>query len=259
MSPVGLRHPSVTPRARNCKGPTLAAVHLTFAESCSNNRDQLWLCQLEDYNDAGPAFVLRYRHRLCCLLLDGKHQHPELVLRRSIPRLALPCERFTSALGDIRASLGAGAVRYSFTVADFHRLPLAGLPAHPSRHAAIKTSNRPRALRKGADVKGRASVRTNPRRHRRAGNSRPPRRRGGRRRAYGMGRPGLNRSKDVGRGGAGSAPHIHATCRSGSLTANASRACESMGGPGPLEARGSTDLSHIPSATCGRADFRCSV
>jgi hypothetical protein len=51
---------------------------------------------------------------------------------------ALPCERFTSALADIRASLGAGAVRYSFTVTDFHRLPLAGLPAHPSQ--AIKPS-----------------------------------------------------------------------------------------------------------------------
>jgi hypothetical protein len=236
VSPVGLRHPSVTPRARNCKGPTLAAVHLTFAESCSNNRDQLWLCQLEDYNDAGPACVLRYRHRLCCLLLDGKHQHPELVLRRSIPRLALPCERFTSALGDIRASLGAGAVRYSFTVVDFHRLPLAGLPAHPSRHAAIKTSNRPRALRKGADVKGRASVRdeSSASSARWQFPSATCRRRGGRRRAYGMGRPGLNRSKDVGRGGAGSAPHIHATWRSGSLTANASRACESH----PWEGRG---------------------
>src|SRR6202045_5142681 len=34
------------------------------------------------YDDAGPACVLRYRHRLCCLLLDGKHQRPELVLRR---------------------------------------------------------------------------------------------------------------------------------------------------------------------------------
>src|SRR6201982_2010214 len=30
------------------------------------------------------------------------------------------------------ASLGAGAVRYTFTVTDFHRLPFAGLPAHPS-------------------------------------------------------------------------------------------------------------------------------
>ena len=49
---------------------------------------------------------------------------------------ALPCERFTSALADTRASLGASAVRYSFTVTDFHRLPLAGLPAHPSTHEA---------------------------------------------------------------------------------------------------------------------------
>jgi hypothetical protein len=31
-----------------------------------------------------------------------------------------------------RASLGAGAARYAFTAADFHRLPPAGLPAHPS-------------------------------------------------------------------------------------------------------------------------------
>src|SRR5271168_1354798 len=31
-----------------------------------------------------------------------------------------------------RASLGAGTVRYTFTVTDFHRLPFAGLPAHPS-------------------------------------------------------------------------------------------------------------------------------
>src|SRR3984957_19400215 len=45
---------------------------------------------------------------------------------------SLPCERFTSALAGARASLGAGAVRYSFTVTDFHRLPFAGLPAHPS-------------------------------------------------------------------------------------------------------------------------------
>ena len=34
VSPVGLRPPSVTPRARNCKGPTLAVVHLAFAVDC---------------------------------------------------------------------------------------------------------------------------------------------------------------------------------------------------------------------------------
>jgi hypothetical protein len=33
---------------------------------------------------------LRYRHRLCCLLLDEKHRRPELVLRRSIFRLRPP-------------------------------------------------------------------------------------------------------------------------------------------------------------------------
>jgi hypothetical protein len=37
----GLRPPSVMPSARNCKGQTPAAVHLTFAESCPDNRDQL--------------------------------------------------------------------------------------------------------------------------------------------------------------------------------------------------------------------------
>jgi hypothetical protein len=50
---------------------------------------------------------------------------------------ALPCERFTSALAGTRASLGASAVRYSFTVTDFHRLPFAGLPAHPSIHGPL--------------------------------------------------------------------------------------------------------------------------
>jgi hypothetical protein len=38
-----------------------------------------------------------------------------------------------------RASLGASAVRYSFTVTDFHRLPFAGLPAHPSIHDPYAT------------------------------------------------------------------------------------------------------------------------
>src|SRR5262245_16837272 len=32
------------------------------------------------YDDAGPACVLRYRRAPCCLLWDGKHRHPELVL-----------------------------------------------------------------------------------------------------------------------------------------------------------------------------------
>ncbi len=55
---------------------------------------------------------------------------------------ALPCERFTFVLADIRASLGASAVRYSFTVTDFHRLPFAGLPAHPSTTSKLGLEGR---------------------------------------------------------------------------------------------------------------------
>jgi hypothetical protein len=43
---------------------------------------------------------------------------------------ALPYRRFAAALADDDARLGAGVVRYSFTVMDFHHLLLAGLPAH---------------------------------------------------------------------------------------------------------------------------------
>ena len=42
------------------------------------------------YDDAGPARVSRLRHKPSCFLLDGKHQRPELVLRRSIPSLRTP-------------------------------------------------------------------------------------------------------------------------------------------------------------------------
>jgi len=43
---------------------------------------------------------------------------------------ALPYRRFAAALADDDTRLGAGVVRYSFTVMDFHHLLLAGLPAH---------------------------------------------------------------------------------------------------------------------------------
>ena len=43
---------------------------------------------------------------------------------------ALPCRRFADALADADARLGADVGRYSFIVVDFHRLLLAGLPAH---------------------------------------------------------------------------------------------------------------------------------
>jgi hypothetical protein len=42
---------------------------------------------------------------------------------------ALPCRRFADVLADNCARLGADVGCYSFIVADFHRLLLAGLPA----------------------------------------------------------------------------------------------------------------------------------
>ena len=43
---------------------------------------------------------------------------------------ALPCRRFAAILTGGDARLGADVDRYSFIVADSHRLLLAGLPAH---------------------------------------------------------------------------------------------------------------------------------
>ena len=43
---------------------------------------------------------------------------------------ALPYRRFTPALTDDGARLGADVGRYSFIAMDFHHLLLAGLPAH---------------------------------------------------------------------------------------------------------------------------------
>ena len=41
----------------------------------------------------------------------------------------LPYRRFACILADTDARLGASAVRYSFTIVDFHHLLSAGLPA----------------------------------------------------------------------------------------------------------------------------------
>src|SRR5438552_13337940 len=53
---------------------------------------------------------------------------------------ALPCRRFTPALADDGARLGADVVRYSFIVVDLHHLLLAGLPAHthPTSYCALR-------------------------------------------------------------------------------------------------------------------------
>jgi hypothetical protein len=67
---------------------------------------------------------------------------------------ALPCERFTSALTGIPCITRGGAVRYSFTVTDFHRLPFAGLPAHPSIHEPIRRGESFKQEWNGGDLVG---------------------------------------------------------------------------------------------------------
>ena len=42
----------------------------------------------------------------------------------------IPYRRFVTSLAGRHARLGADVVRWSFIVSDFHRLLLAGLPAH---------------------------------------------------------------------------------------------------------------------------------
>ena len=77
-------------------------------------------------------------------------------------------------------------------------------------------------------------------------------RRGGRRRANTMGRPGLNRSKDAGWGGAGRPGNVEV--RTPDCERLAGVRIPSIGGTGPLQAREFYRSSHITSATCGRAD-----
>jgi hypothetical protein len=53
---------------------------------------------------------------------------------------ALPYRRFTAALTDDSARLGADVVRYSFIAVDLHHLLLAGLPAHPCENSVSAVS-----------------------------------------------------------------------------------------------------------------------
>src|SRR5271157_4329734 len=103
-----------------------------------------------------------------CLAISTPAVLPSVGRKTSAPRTCLTplntspapspvnASRLTSQTN--RASLGASAVRYSFTVTDFHRLPFAGLPAHPSTASAADMpphqvcaavgQNRPPALQK---------------------------------------------------------------------------------------------------------------
>jgi hypothetical protein len=64
---------------------------------------------------------------------------------------ALPYRRFVDVLANGNARLGVDVVRYAFIVSDFHRLLLAGLPAHfesdmPSHGVGLRAVSRSDAL-----------------------------------------------------------------------------------------------------------------
>ena len=89
---------------------------------------------------------LRRRGVGMCLAISTPAVLPSVGRKTSAPRTCLTPLNTSPAPSPVnasrlpsrasRASLGAGAVRYSFTVTDFHRLPFAGLPAHPSTASA---------------------------------------------------------------------------------------------------------------------------
>jgi hypothetical protein len=55
---------------------------------------------------------------------------------------AIPYRRFAEVLADNCARLGADVACYSFIVADFHHLLLAGLPAHRSNFSIRTVKHR---------------------------------------------------------------------------------------------------------------------
>ena len=91
---------------------------------------------------------LRRRGVGMCLAISTLAVLPSVGRKTSAPRTCLTPLNTSPAPSPVnasrlpsrttRASLGASAVRYSFTVTDFHRLPFAGLPAHPSTHPLIE-------------------------------------------------------------------------------------------------------------------------
>ena len=86
--------------------------------------------------------VIERRGAGSCLAMTTLTVSPSVGRKTSAPRTCLtplntspapsPVNASRLSSRTTRASLGASAVRYSFTVTDFHRLPLAGLPAQPS-------------------------------------------------------------------------------------------------------------------------------
>ena len=96
-------------------------------------------------DDAGPARISRSRHGPSRLLLDGKHQRPELVLRRSIPSLRTPLSTLRLQPHDrTRMTWGrCGSLRLhrnGLAPSTFRRSP--GAPVHTWPEASLSAMQR---------------------------------------------------------------------------------------------------------------------
>src|SRR5262249_40929536 len=92
-----------------------------------------------------------------CLAISTPAMLPSVGRKTSAPRTCLTPLNTSPAHSPVnasrlpsrtaRASLRAGTVRYTFTVTDFHRLPFAGLPAHPSTASTAEVRRFTQSLR----------------------------------------------------------------------------------------------------------------
>jgi hypothetical protein len=129
LSPNGCRIPRTSrPTVRRCFGACQGLTTRGQHVSCDVDTSRVAFCGTENIGTPNLSYAAQY---LAC---------------------ALPCERFASALAGTRASLGAGVARYAFTVTDFHRLPPAGLPAHPSTSSKAPDPARPLPGKNGPRV-----------------------------------------------------------------------------------------------------------
>src|SRR5262245_26940133 len=85
------------------------------------------------FDHAGTYGHSRFRTHTCSLPQRRRFRLPGFIsFAAHWLAYALPCRRFADTLAGACARLGADAVRYSFIVADFHHLLLAGFTGAPA-------------------------------------------------------------------------------------------------------------------------------
>jgi hypothetical protein len=156
---VGLAPFNRTATHRASRGPArfasfIARVRQWLSNGISRQRpglDRRWRSPGSRAKGFCACQGLRRRGVGMCLAISTPAVLPSVGRKTSAPRTCLtplntslppsPVNGSRLPSRATRASLGASAVRYSFTVTDFHRLPFAGLPAHPSTTSKSRRLN----------------------------------------------------------------------------------------------------------------------